>query len=117
MISKGNFDELKGLVYGEAIEEIKNNFSKLTLSQKTQVGVNENDLLSKVPYDFEINGKFVRLGIVFYYIPNSNYSSIEAENNVAELYKILNERQNDIFVANYEYVNLILFIFIFKYFN
>ena len=24
MISKGNFDELKGLVYGEAIEEIKN---------------------------------------------------------------------------------------------
>ena len=102
LISKGNFDELKGLVYDEAIQELKDNFSKLTLSQKTQIGVNENDLLSHVPYDFEIKGDFVRLGVVFYYIPNSNYSSFEAEKNVSQLYNILNERRDDILVANYE---------------
>ena len=121
-LAKGELDKLKKHVSDKAIEEIRINHSKLTQTQKNLIAINKNDILSCAPFEFKLYRNkeiFVKISILFLYVPNSNYLTDFQSGfiySMSKRYSLFNylfkrraikykqERSSDILMAQYRQV-------------
>ena len=76
MVSKAEFEQLRGLVADQAIKEIKKNYATLTTNQKSLIGIKTYDEhFTNASFEIIKNkdtSVLVRISFKVYYIPNSN---------------------------------------------
>ncbi|XP_064598480.1 m-AAA protease-interacting protein 1, mitochondrial-like [Liolophura sinensis] len=106
-ISRGNFDDLEGLVTYEAIQEIQNNFADLNLEEKRKLSVKASDIFFKFVYeigmifDDDTNQRFVEITVVFQGFPGFEEVS---QKSGPQYYEHVMENQKEVYVCNYRFI-------------
>lgn len=108
MISKGEFNGLKGLVHDSAIEKVKQNYELLDANQKSVLAVNPSDVQVQVHYLFEEakadSSLFVKMGLLFYVVPGFFEAMQQAMLDPIKQMDIRRKFQDDLIVADYRLV-------------
>ena len=108
MISKGEFDGLKGLVHESAVEKIKKNYELLDSNQKSLITVDQNDVQVQVHYLFEEaksdSSLFVKMGLLFYVVPGFFEAMQQAMLDPVKQLEIRRKFQDDLIVVDYRMV-------------
>lgn len=107
LISRGEFDGLKGLVHDESIEKIKPKYQLLTQAQKSLIAVNPNDVQVQVPYMFEEaaaeSSLYVKMGLLFYVVPGFHDALSQSMFDPVQQFEMRKKFQEDLIVADYRF--------------
>lgn len=107
IISRGDFDSLKGLVQESSIETIKKNYSRLSPQQKDLIGTKKDDIQMQTLHLFETASPsddvtFVKIGLLFQIVPGITEAFDEAKRNPNSHLELIKKFQNDLIVADYQ---------------
>lgn len=105
MISRGEFENLKGLVHDDAVEIVKKNYQQLSSSQKSLLPVNPNDVQVQVHYLFQEakteSSLFVKMGLLFYVVPGFHEALEKSIFDPVQQIEMRKRFQQDMIVVDY----------------
>ncbi|CAF0811905.1 unnamed protein product [Adineta steineri] len=114
LISNGQFDDLSGFVTREVINEVKQNYEKLSSEQKQKIAIDESEIVFTYPYligiimDDQTNNRLVEITMIFHILKDRDayrQEMLNATGNVASNWtSAVKKMRDNIIVCNYKFL-------------
>ncbi|UJR28017.1 hypothetical protein I4U23_009277 [Adineta vaga] len=114
LIGNGQFEDLEGFATREVINEVKQNYQKLSSEQKLKIGVDESEIVFTYPYligiimDDKTNSRLVEITMIFHILKDRDSYRDEMMNApggaAANWASAVKKMRDNIIVCNYKFL-------------